>query len=305
MGCRLNVELVSSWGEVDGLAEYAKQLVKSVPGVEFTIHGRPFATNDHFPGDIVHLNHEEHLMSVWTTAAAKQLKAWGKKTVVTYHNSHNCCRSAFTDVWDRVVIHEKIGNEFCYIPQGIPVWENTKGIEPQMKIGSAGFPVGHKGFVTMAQVAQDLGVGFLAICPASQWGDAVGTERAIHSICPQAEVVTDWLEAEQVIERLAECVATVYLHKGNNQGISASVRLGLATGRPTVITRERQFHDLWEGYEDELYVVDDTLPSIAQVRDMVAFALQDGKKKPKRILEDMNWNKCGQMYKDVYDELLA
>jgi len=272
--------------------------------VEFVIHGRPWNTHDNFDGDIVHLNHESNLMHMWDAEAAGRLRSWGKKSVVTFHNSNNTFCSPFVKAWDRVVIHEQIANDYCYIPQGIPVWKNTKGIKPQMKIGSAGFPVGHKGLAVMAQVAKDLGVGFLLICPISPWGDAIGTQEAMHQIHPDAEVVLDWLPVEQVIDRLAECAVTVYLHSGNNPGISASVRLGLATGNPVVVTQERQFHDLWDDYQDEIYLIDDATPAYEHVLRVVKFALEDGKKKPKRILEDMNWGRCGQLYKAVYDGLV-
>ncbi len=303
----ITVDLITSWQERCGIAEYALDLTQNVKDVKFVMHGRPFSAHDVFEGDIVHLIHGIYLMRHWLPEDTQRLRDAGKKTLCTYCDT--------TDIWsgnelshsfDRVVVHEPTLDESAVvIPHGIPGWKNP-GIAPQNKIGTAGFPVEHKGFLELARVAKDLGVGFLAIAPESEHADTHAVMQQVREICPEAEIITDWLHRASVISKLAECAVVAFTHRnpGSHTGISGSVRMGLAAGRPTVTSRSSQFKDLFS-YADEIYILPTDNHDDRQLRGVVEQALKPEAKTPKRILEDMSWEHSGQMYKDVYRQLLT
>ncbi len=301
------VDLVTTWEERCGIAEYALDLTTSLPDVKFVIHGRPFSPQDTFEGDIVHLIHGIVLMPHWKDTDVMKLRNAGKKTLVTYCDTTDTWNGTqLTRVFDRVVTHEPtLVADATVIPHGIHTWGNP-GIEPQNKIGTAGFPVGHKGFVELARVAARLGVGFLAVAPESPHASAPNVMAQVRSACPNAEIIMDWLPQSEVIAKLAECSVVAFTHRyvDGHTGISGSVRMGLATGRPTVIARSAQFKDLYV-YSDEIYVLPTQNHDDTQLCGVVEQALRPGAKRPKRILEDMNWKRCGEMYKQAYEQLLA
>jgi hypothetical protein len=122
--------------------------------------------------------------------------------------------------------------------------------------------------------------------------------------CPQAEIRTDWAPKSEIVPWLAECKATAFAYMGANGGISGAVRLGLATGKPTVISQCRQFRDLLENYRDSVHVIEQPPAfSVADVRRALEQALAVGSKRPDRILDDMAWRKCAARYKSIYESL--
>ena len=301
------VDLVSSWGTRCGIAEYASDLVNAADKAEvhFRVHAPQSAGMLHsFEGQIVHLNHEDGLLRMWGPDEVRRLQAMGKRVLMTKHNSDFSCRTALASACNVVVVHETSGDGFVHIPHGIHDWVNP-GIKPQMKIGTAGFPQGHKAFTETAKLAKELGVGLLVITAESPHGDAHATADAIHAVHPDAEVITDWLSKDEVAAKMAECVVTVFLRWSNMSGISGAVRLGLMSGRPVVITQDRQFRDLYTQYPEEVYLIDLPVPSMDAAKSVTEFAISHQLKKPKRILYDMSWKRCAEQYVNLYRGLAA
>lgn len=297
----MKIALVTTWDERCGIAEYAKDLVESSDGVEWDIIGRPFDINRALQSDapIVHVNHEPGLFSNWDHISVNRLKAVGKKTVCTWHTSSYDNRNGFTSAFDTVVVHEDTTDGFIHIPHGIYDWNGP--VESKDAVATAGFPFPWKGFHQVAEAARDLGIGFRAMIPESPHGDANRFKNELLSIHTGAEIRTDWAPKSEVVPWLAECKVQAYCYHGANGGISGAVRLGLATGRATVISQCRQFRDLLEHYSEEVF----TLSQINgnEIRNRIDEALKKDIR-PTRILKDMSWKRCAGLYKQVYESLL-
>lgn len=301
----MKVALVTTWGERCGIAEYAKELVASCPGVEFKIIGRPWeitqVLRESASCSIVHFNYEPGLLGHIDAVQIAAMKAMGKKTVLTLHTSHDGDnRTPFTTAFDRTVVHEKTQEGFTFIPNGIPDFRpNYPGTLDAL--GTAGFPFPWKGFEEVAKAAQMLGKTAIVVAPDSRHWDTWSMKECVKKACPTATYVTEWLETKEVIERLAVCSCLVFAYQGGNYGISGAVRMGLATGRPVVLSRCRQFRDLFE-YDDEIGFTRDC--SAAAIVEAVQDTLATGKR-PKRVLQDMSWKRCGELYMNVYKDLLG
>ena len=321
----IKVALVTTWPpELCGIASHSTNIVRyRAPDVEYRIIQRPFA-HDQILGEsvdcpIVHFSYEwglhGHIPSTWID----ELKVRGQKVVCTFHNiwpddgSFAITMDAFTRknatvrACDAVVVqdpHTDPTDGFIYIPQGVMEVPKSEQVEP--KIGTAGFPSEAKGAPIMARVARELGLGFLLFAPISRHADAHGMAEKIRQQVPQAEVVFDFLPQEQIATRLSECVVTVWAYKAHygQSGISGSVRLGVAAGRPMVITRCGMYRDLWQDWEDEIYVIPADTPTFENMLPVVQEALK-GEKRPNRILKEHSWKRCGELYRKVYGKLLG
>jgi len=194
------------------------------------------------------------------------------------------------------------------------------GIKPELKIGTAGFPFPWKCFEAVAYVAQKVGVGFLAIIPESNKVDNLPEiKRYLKQVCPRTEFVQGWFTQDEVIRRLATCMATVFPYGPISldtpfYGVSGAARFGLAARRPTIVSQCSMFQDL-RNYKDEVYFVPPpvndpellgpTLHIIEQaVRQVFSDEANSCARLPKKILEDMNWTRCAKMYTDVYREVM-
>jgi len=115
--------------------------------------------------------------------------------------------------------------------------------------------------------------------------------------------ISEWLDQDKVISLLEGCSISAFLYHGGNFGISAACRLGLAAGTKIVLTRNRQFRDLYS-YEDEIQFVSNP-PNVDEVANTFHHLLSDRiTMKPKRVLEDFSWKKAGEIYTKLYEELL-
>jgi glycosyltransferase involved in cell wall biosynthesis len=252
--------------------------------------------------DILHVNYEPGLMPMVVDWKVQAWKAMGKRkpAVLTLHTSREGDnRSAFTYAFDRVVVHEKTTDGFTQIPMGVPEYPNL----PYVKIfsaGTAGFPFPWKGFHALAQALPEYKLLFVG--PESGHVDTFAMKSVIERDNKNAVYLTRWMDGQAVSHQLATCECSVFFYEGGNYGISGAVRMGLAAGRPVLLTRNRQFRDLFD-YEDELYFIP-LHSSVVDIRKAVQQVLEDKHpKKPKRILEDMGWSKVGQQYKALYDSL--
>lgn len=305
----MKVLIVTSGDERCGIAEYGKYLIQYLPDVVKT------STATHTMGweavcncavgdaaDIVVFNYEPGLFHWLTPAQVMHLRNIGKKTVLILHTSHEGDnRSDLTRAFDRVVVHEQTSEGFVHIPMGIPIIDVLEDQAfPYTYLGSVGFPFPWKGFEKVAHAANILNFGCHIIAPESHHVNAIEFKNRIKLINPQFRVDTEWFEDYYVVETLADNRVNVFAYEGGNYGISAAVRLGLASKRPLVLSRCRQFRDLFQ-YDDEIEFIDSTEP-VAIVAG-VERVLQSGKR-PKRVLEDMNWKVVGEKYVNVFEELM-
>lgn len=298
----MNVGLVTSWDVRCGIAEYAANLISSCSGIT-PIPLQQYSYGIACQYDVVHLNHEAGLFRCFPSGDLHHLRRDGKKLVLTLHNTgEGLNRNSFTDLFDRVLVHEKTqdSGNFVYMPHGIPEVPVSENHGKKASIGIAGFPFPWKGFHPTALVANKYGLGCLAIMPKSDHVDTGPMEKVVRESNHLAEVLTDWMPASEVVRRLSECLLLAFPYGGGLSGISGAVRLGLAAKRPIVLSRCRQFRDLFD-YEDEIYFADEGLEqAVAQVLS----DLENGIAKiPNCLLDDMAWSKVGQMHRQVYESL--
>jgi glycosyltransferase involved in cell wall biosynthesis len=301
----ISVALITSWDERCGIAEYAANLLDNCPGVLFRIIKRTTGIEEaktlisHC--DIVQLNYEPGILSHWNKDVIKSLN---KPSVLTLHTSHDGNnRSEFTNAFTRVVVHEKTTDGFTHIPMGIPIRKQHKAPDVKYDVASVGFPFPWKGFTQVVEACKLLNLYCVIIIPESRHADAKIMKNHLLSLHDKVTVITDWLNQEETIQILSGAKLTTFAFHGGNYGISASCRLGLATGNPIVLSRSRQFRDLFE-YENEIEFVDQ--PPTAE---NVAIGIQNQLypqtwKKPQKVLEDFSWERTGLMYKNLYGELL-
>lgn len=300
----MRVALITTWNERCGIAEYAKSLVRAMRHVNDSITFKIFERSWHdlTPSalqdcDVVHLNYEPGLFQfVVNVGTVESWKLFGKKTVLTLHTSHEGNnRSLFTNVFHRVVVHEKTTDGFIHIPMGItPLHEDAYVPLEKELVGTAGFPFPWKGFYEVADATNRLGLRCLVIAPESRHWNTYDVQQDIKRRNPRYEYRTEWMEESEVKAQLARCVVNVFAYGGGNSGISGAVRLGLGSRRPIVISHCRQFRDLFD-YPNEVTVIGSSL--VEAIQEAIS---NQYTRYPKRILEDMNWIECARRYEQVY-----
>ena len=274
-------------------------------GVHFKIIPRPFDLSEIKGCDIVHLNYEAGLFApVFSSDTFLRLQQAGYKTVMTLHTSHdgNNERTGKILGFDKVVVHEKTQDNCIQIPMGIPIERPRTTPSDTPTIGTFGFPFPWKGFTEVVLACRQLQMRALVIAPESPHADTYGMQKHLQSLYDDVEYMTGYMSQREIIDVLGTCRATAFAYHGGNYGISAACRLGLATGRPTVLSRSRQFRDLFD-YEDELYFVN--AGNVGQLVQSLENALGPNNKRPKRLLKEMNWTKAGGMYRELYQSLLG
>jgi glycosyltransferase involved in cell wall biosynthesis len=325
----ISVALLTTWEERCGIYSHSLNIVNHrVPGIEYIIVPRPWSVEQILvaaePCQVVHVSYEHtlhgHLVG---TGIFQRLREMGKITVCTFHNfwpddGRYAISSPFytrqnpiLKEFDAVVVqdsHTDPKDGFIYIPQGVMDVPKASTVEP--KLGTAGFPTEAKGSLIMARVAQHLGLGVMQFMPESKHADTHGMAARIRNMVPTADLYFDFHPQEYIATRLSECLLTCWLYRvfAGQSGIAGSVRLGLAAGRPVVVSRAGMYRDLFD-YEDEIYFVDSDQPTSENVLPVVQKVLADIKagnpKRSDRIIKECSWRKCGQMYADLYRKLLG
>lgn len=332
----IRVGLVTNWQEACAVAEYANSLVTHVddPEVQIKIITRPL-TFEHIMNscqdvDIVHFNVAWWLFSEITDQQWRAFRKRGKRVLITLHESYEPEIRGFGGLGpavDAIVVHEEPSDSiawpegFYYIPQGVRLvngllatklgeWEfklwDQLG-EPRMKLGTLGFPFYWKNYQITARVARKLGLGFMFLMgkPKSDKIDLDVITQEILEIHPEAEIETGWKPYDYMVRRLSECVATVFPYAESMKiyGVSAGVRMGIAAGRPIIVSKHaQQFKDL-KKYPDEYYEIEST-----KLEEAVNRVLQDTnsgcERKPNKMLKDMSWRVCATRYVELYKQLM-
>lgn len=242
----------------------------------------------------------------------KRLKNNGSKIIVILQDTYD----GFTligsesplNMADVLVAHEQVTSAIKteVIPVGI--WSVSELREPtEPKIGIAGFPFPWKNFDVTAEAARIHGVKCLLIAPTYE---GVETDSYVKGIAGHlnglAEVHREWLDNEEVVRMLSTCTLNIFWYQSRDRadelGQSGSVRMGIAAGRPMIISRHRKFKTL-EPYSDEFYVAD----TVEQVYEMTGeiLASNGNARKPKRILEEMGWPQTTLLWKRLIEDVVC
>lgn len=316
----IRVGLVTTWGEVRcGVAEYSRMLMENIvdPEVQVTPIGGPYHVEALLPRvlvgqyDVVHVMFDAGYVGIFAPGVAQRFRAGGAKLLMTlcdHHARNNRALFAFTAEFDRVVVHVETNEGFEYIPIGIDVLENSPWSARNVGIGTCGFPLPQKGILLVPQAAAILGMPCTMVCAASQHIDTHAIGRQVKAIWPHTNYITDWLPQREVQKIMAGNLVNVFPMRDGKSGISASVRMGIATGSYMVMSRSWMFADLWgdERYADEIEWIPGEANEVTPqaVADAVRRVIDNGKR-PNQILEDMVWKKSAAKYVKMYRSLVG
>lgn len=299
-----------------GIAEYARMLVENLPpDIQVTQIGGPYEERKLLPRvlagtyDIVHFNYESGFLGIFSPGVARK---FGPRVIITLHDhwpSANRETYPFTAEFDRVVVHQETGEGFVHIPHGIPVLSDIEKQSVRQAIGTAGFPLPHKGILLVAFAAELMGTDWecTMICPESPHIDTHIMERQVRQICARTHYETAWLPQQSVMSVLSGNMINVFPYRNGKPGISAAVRMGMGTGSPMVLSRSNSFMDLWDNpkYVDEIEWIEGDADDVTPRKIVDAcMRVLESQKRPKKILEDMAWPKVAEQYAELYKGLM-
>jgi len=302
----MRICLLTSSDERCGVAVYGQHLMVALPEVKWTVIGHREWLGvllDEF--DLVVVNYEPGL---FPALMPRRAFVKGQKTILIMHTSHaGDNHNWLTHQFNRVVVHEPTTEGFDFIPMATPApLTNDELVETadmrrigfSFKLGTVGFPFPWKGFDEVADAAKMMGGHALVIAPKSEHKGADWLGNAERLRAKGAFVATKWMDERYVLKMLNCCDCIVFAYHGCNPGISGAVRLGLACGRPVVVTKCRMFRDL-EAYADEIGVAES--PSAQDIYNAVEKMVTEEWKLPKRVLAETNWEVVGRKYLELFN----
>jgi hypothetical protein len=304
----MKVAIISNWHEKCGNADYARDLrLELIKEKEFEVI--TFTTPEEATGqDVVVISWHPSRVQL-PPSAMHRLHERGMKVIVVLQNSfvgyydstdHDPLRFA-----DAIIAHQKMNGNvpITYIPLGIHVIDDLPEPSSELRVGIAGFPYAWKRFDVTASVAQTLGGRSMLIAPRHDMGDVETPITEIYRTFPTADIERDLLPVPEVIRRLATCTMNVFWYQhmppDDLVGQSGSVRMGVAAKRPMIISDHPKLSSI-AAYEDEVYVTAE-LAQVHEYAKEIWSNIRQGLpvRRPKRLLEDMGWDKTGKLYVDL------
>ena len=307
----MRVALMSTFGQMCGLSEYAANLIRHSKDVEFEVYQQNRWTySDLMKGnwDVLHVNYANGQLGC-EDMVSTVLHCKNHRGIITQHLSNEVNNyNNFISSFKKLVVHEKVADGSVFIPMGIPEVDVSDITSFDLRIGTVGFPFPWKSLPEVAAAAKLLGIGCTVIAPDTAHANTHAMERAVKQQYPLTAYYTEWWPFNTVVRHLANCAVNVFAYNTAGRGMyidvgtSSAVRMGLATRRPVVVTRTcRQFRDLLD-YEDEIEFADSHHPQ--HLAEAIQRVLANGKR-PNRVLKDMSWYTVAEQYKTLYKEIAA
>jgi hypothetical protein len=317
----MRIGLVTNWDDHCAVSDYAHNLVENVTricdDVDFKIITPPMtfeSVKDRTVDcDIIHYNYCAHVFQHMDPVKWHTLRHQGKPVLMTYHESSDWMTRllAKRGVADILIIHDRLRD-------GMPQPENVRTINfgvPEVDVsdisvvpntvGTFGCAFPWKGLLPLAYVCGQSGYELRAFLsePTSEEGK-IGWEilkREISELC-NAQIEVGWHDPASIVQKLAFCsvVAFPFDERAPIQGISASVRYGLAAKRPLVLTRFFHFSDLYD-WENIYWSEDDELSLV--LGDAMFGASRGIADVPYRAIKEMSWTNSAKKYVDLYREV--
>lgn len=296
-----------------GVAEYSRMLIERLPGdIQVTPIFGPYEFSSLYPRvmagnfDVIHFNYDSGFLGIFAPGVATRFRAGGAGIVLTlsdHHPRNNRALFAFTNEFDKIVVHQETNEGFEFIPIGIDVMADSPWKPTNTGIGTCGFPLPQKGVLLVPQAARILNMPCTMVCPESQHIDTHAIGRQVKAIWPQTDYITEFRPQSEVQRIMAMNLVNVFPMRDGKSGISSSVRMALAGGGYTVLSRSWMFEDLRDHkpYCDEIEWVDGEANNATP--ELVAEAIQRviaNGKRPKHILEDMTWKQSAERYAEIY-----
>ena len=301
----MRVGIVTTWNERCGIAATSESLVRSLPDVEWRIIGRE-EWGDSFTNvpniaktcDVTHIMHHGGLTA---SMSPETVRACGK-TVITRH----CVGSeAVFDAATIKTCHEK-KKGYRWIPLGIRVIDALKNtpLNGDYAIGCCGIPFGGKGHMEAYEIARRARVGLRLVIPENPHTSiemAPHIERLMAEESLTCRIETRWLPEEAVSYFLSSCLVNVFYYTRQANGISGAVRMGLAAGKPVIVSKHSQFKDIINAGG---VTVATSIEEAAQLVRGHARADLD-LVSPRRLLEEFDYRVTARMYYALYQEALS
>lgn len=315
----IRIGLITGLTDRCGITEYAKHLYRSVldPEIQIVPLGIAFSqVLGHQPQkySIIQMNESGFTMAGFDQNVVFRLKEMGIKTLLTCHASNmKNNKNPLTVLFDRVVVHEKDTEDgFDYIPQGAPVnpnrLANMTRTDIDLAIGTSGFPLGFKNMQRLAEATAQLDLGMVACAPESGHVDANRVAAECRARNSRAVIHTSWMEHQQIVDILGKCLATCYPYTNYTPGPSSAAMNGVASGRPTIVSRSNQFAHLF-GKTDEFTFIESADPSVDDIKAAIETVLRQRDngmdKLPTKTYEEMNWGRCAELYIKLYKDMVA
>lgn len=308
----MRVALMSTFGQMCGLSEYAANLIRHSNGVEFEVYEQNRWSFDALMAgkwDVLHVNYANGQLGCEDTVM-HVLHRRNHKGVVTQHLSNEVNNyDTFISSFKKVVVHEKAPDGSIFIPMGVPEVDLSNELQVGtffMRIGTVGFPFPWKSLPEVAAACKILGLACSIIAPETCHANTHAVEQQVKSQWHLVDYDKSWQPFDAVVKKLNQNAVNVFAYNTAGRGpyidvgTSSAVRMGLAARRPVVVTRTcRQFRDLLD-YEDEIEFADSHHPQ--HLAEAIQRVLANGKR-PNRILKDMSWTTVANQYKSLYQEI--
>lgn len=300
--------IVSPWQERCGNAIYAENLVMGLQQFPVEVEVLP-STSD--PQKVNWVDYDVFYFNYISGMSLNP--TWLKvapyipcKKVLTHHCTDPAGnRSAFTDLFDAVVVHHKaVATEapnFVHIPHGILEVPGEPPSPNGLVIGSAGFPQPFKGLVEICQaVALISEARVFFVMPESRWGDALAMAEACRAILgDRFTAVHGWLPDVEVVELLGQTSVGVFDHVDWAPGVGGAVRLAIAAKVPVIVPNLWHFRDLRE----HVYLSDIHNPQA--LADAILLAHRERKDCWSVPIAEMGWSTAARMYYDLFMEVTS
>jgi hypothetical protein len=252
---------------------------------------------------------------VFSIPEVRNLRSQGAKVIIILNDAptrHKVVEGDSLKEVDMVVTHEPMevigeGIQTRYIDVGMSqIWDLPEyDIAKGPSVGTAGFPFPSKRMEITVQAAIRIGGEAVMITPVHRFHDPKHLFDIWRNMAGEKlNLITDWLEQEEVVRRLSQCAMNMYYtEEDHSTGQSGSARMILAAGRPTIVRRCKKISPL-SAFEDEMYLV----TSEHEALDTAFRIWQDllaGRpvKRPNKVRHHSSWEHVGQQYIDLVEEL--
>lgn len=298
----MKVGIVTTWDEQCGLATYSYNVLMHMPlDIKYTIISREDWSNnfEKLPTlakdvDVMHIMHHGGLMG----HMSPEIVAACNPCVIT--------KQCIGDdaVFDAATIktrHVKTPG-WRWVPHGIATTNKPdRHIHAKKTLGCAGVPFEGKGHLEACQIAEWTGWGVNLGIPnnphtAQGMAGYLTGWCADHGVEP-CTIYTDWAPEYEVVLRLAESAVNVFYYTRPANGTSGAVRMGLATGRPVIVSRHSQFEDIIEtGYVNVAENIEHAAQMVLNWQDLID---------PLPLLDMWSYWETSKMYRELYKEAVC
>jgi len=326
---RINIAMVSSWGEQCGIAEYSETLLEHLPAWcnVARVKWEDIKSLQWSDVDIVHFQYEPGLCA--TVPFDEIYQGLTSKRVITTHFYDSRIKGLKADL---TIVHNKsnvvIKNHY-HIVQGCPVYpEKDKqklryilGIPSDaLVIASFGFIMGWKHIADMLTglipyIALDSRVFLVALHAPHPRAEELGRQviRAVdgsillNNLKSRSIVRWEFLSKEEINEYLqASDIGILYAPDGNSQGSSATTKEYVAGRCPVVASQINHYDDLSGGMGfvppgDIKALVYKTLATLTDKKTLGTLHDEQCKNYNEINYKRVAW-KHGQLYREVLNQ---